>query len=101
MVNKTKKLQWRTYSLLQIKNALCEAVRAGPVQYVSAMAAVALHLRSALGAIMRFSSFSAPLDIFHVPTHFPRSCIDNNKKDNPSNNATDIRTHVIEIRKAH
>ena len=42
-------------------------------QYTSNMASLAIQRRSAFGWIIRRSIFSAPLDIFHVPTHLPRS----------------------------
>jgi hypothetical protein len=44
------------------------------------MASDALHLRSAFGSIIYFSSFSMPLDIFQVPTHLPRSWIEQSTK---------------------
>ena len=44
-----------------------------PTQYGSSIASLAVHRKSAFGAIMRLSSFSTPLLIFHVPTHLPRS----------------------------
>ena len=52
----------------------CDAAGASLwTQYSSSIAWAAVHLRSALGRIILRRSFSSPLDIFHVPTHLPRS----------------------------